>query len=313
MKSFILCAVATLLSTGCGQVVSSSAEAGSTARPPRVSVEPSAPVDTLAEGDPTCSFAFDGIPAGPQSVFSGKHSDLSWSSGQTVLGLTCTYDDPSSGTVGYVNLDLYDVTGSGHYAAGVSAGINAGPWDGDKEVQFEGGDCSVNLQTTAETTGAMSATFECKSLVQLRSNGYWRQTNHTLRGSMRLPPVPPRVAPAKPSCSMALDGTYETRAGGTGEVYGPSAMSCDSVGADGARYVLRADLSNYASGIYTLVAFHGWSATEFRGPCTVTSATSDGNGGPVVADLTCDAMVAADGSLESIRGHVEGIIPPPPK
>jgi hypothetical protein len=313
MKPFILYVAAIWLLTGCGQTLSDSAETKPIANreassPP---ADPSVPVDPIVGDDAPCSFAFDSSSPGGQSVFSGKHSDLMWFSGRTVLRLSCTYDDKSSGTVGYVHLDLWDVTGTGNYHAGVSAGINAVPWDGDREVQLEDGDCSVNLQATAETTGGpLGATFECKHFQQL-SNGYWRRTNRTLAGSMKFPPSP-RRAPAIPSCSLALTGAYGTRANGIASVYTPTVMSCNSVGADGAGYVLTPDQST-SGDTFTLLVFHDWSVTEFRGKCTTTPIEYGGYGERVVADLACDAMAAADGSLESIRGHFDAIMLYPPK
>jgi hypothetical protein len=279
-----------LVSIGCGKVVLNATDA-----------EPQSSPAILDE--PSCSLALDGIPVRAQGAFSPERTGLNWNGadGNVVLELTCNYAHESSGFLRSVMLKLDDVKGSGVYPARVSANMDAT----DGKGFLSGVDCSVNLQTSAQAAaGPMRATFECNDTE--RNLG---STGQRLSGIIVAPPMAP---PERPSCSMALKGTYNAQATGTADVgYASGELACDSVGPDGSGYRLVVDHLPSDQRLATLWVTHDWALVEFRGICETTVLFDDGPGRRFVADVSCNDMVAPDGTRESLTTHIDGKNLPP--
>jgi hypothetical protein len=292
MKLLALFCVA-LFSIGCGKVVSNAI------------VEPQSSPAILDE--PSCSLALDDVPVRARGAFSPERTGLRWSgvNGNVVLELSCNYAHESSGFLRSVTLKLDDVKGSGVYPATVLANMDAT----DGKGFLSGVDCSVNLQTSAQAAaGPMRATFDCDDTERF-TNRNLGLTGQRISGIIVAPPMAP---PKRPSCSMELNGTYKARAIGTAGVGSARGeLACDSVGSDGSGYRLSIDHLPSDQLAATLWVTRDWSLVEFRGTCETTVLFDDGPGRRFVADVSCNDMVAPDGSRESLTTHIDGKNLPP--
>ena len=230
------------------------------------------------------------------------------------LGIGCEFRQADGWAI--FQLSLGNVAGPGVYSA-TSPLLDVSESGGGAE--FTQGVCNVILETfAASTRGGLRARFSCPAI---SADPYGTVA---VVGTLDLPP-PAAVAAdagtaqdagdAGSTCTMTVSGAYTAVGTGVGDNSG-----C-TIEVGGATYsVFPFESGEEASGPFELADLSGntWCPSCIiryysSAACTTDVQIDEGVGGRFAASFVCDSLHAADGTVLSAYGSIDGVHQPPPQ